>query len=143
MFTTHTHTHTHTHTKSLYVMDSNIRGAGKGLFTDEVIEKDSFICPYGGELYTDEEFDDLPTKQKEYGVRLKRGWIITAHLKKHSKHGRYANNRPKKNNAKLVRDQITKTASIQSTRRIEKGEEIYVAYGRGFWKNRKRKKTRN
>ena len=128
----HTHMCIHTHTKSLYVADSKIPGAGKGLFTDEVIEKDSFICPYGGTLYTDEEYEAL--RNQQYGVELKQGLIVSAHCKRHSKFGRYANNKPGNNNAKLARDTTTQKVALMSTKRIEKGGEIYVGYGCEFSK---------
>ena len=129
-----THTYVYTHTQSLYVADSKIPGAGKGLFTDEVIEKDSFICPYGGTLYTDEEYEELPDRLQQYGVELKQGWIVSAHYKKHSKFGRYANNKPGNNNAKLARDTTTRKVALVSTKKIEKGGEIYAAYGCEFSK---------
>ncbi len=129
--------------KSLCVQPSNIEDGGKGLFTNECIESNSFICDYGGVFYTDKQFEEeLSLLEQQYGVRITTDCIVSAHRERRAL-GRYANTCLNNNNAKLVVNTRTRTVSIHSTKRIEKGEEIYVPYGKGFYNKfiRNRDKT--
>ena len=117
----------------LFTKQSNITNAGIGLFTGTKIAKNSHICNMGGVLLDDKEFEALEIAEREYGVRIQENLILSAHNEK-THLGRFANTNPGKNNARLVVDRKNKTVSLRSTTCIEKNGEVYIPYGRAFWK---------
>ena len=128
------------HTKTLLhlgIKPSNIPNAGSGLFTYIDIPPKTIICKYEGTT-----IDRADYNNSGYAVDIPKGRVIDGSSTQ-SSIGRYANNcRPsdkahcKCNNAKFAistRAGIT-TINIKSTKFIKAGSEIFVAYGRGYWK---------
>lgn len=130
--------------KRLSIGPSNIRGAGDGLFTMRSIPIGGAITEYGGVDVDADEFgrDDY---QSHYGIKLNRH-IVRDGKSTQSGLGRYANtcraanvraNECTGNNARYSIDQRgDKIVTIKNMRnaRIPAGSEIFVNYGREFWR---------
>lgn len=129
--------------KQLEVKESNLPGAGKGLFTTEYIAKGTRIAEYKGRIRTWKEVKDDDTNY--YIFYVNRNYIIDANRRKTSL-ARYINDakglqkvKGLVNNAQFVRD--GKKVYVEATRNIPAGGEIFVGYGKDYWdvirKNRK------
>ncbi len=127
--------------KQLYLKKSGLPNAGKGLFTKAEIPKGTVIVEYKGRISTwDEIKHEDGTNGYLYYINSKR--VINA--KPYKKViARYANdakgwNRSAglKNNAEYIEKE--KRCFIKSTRKILKGEEIFVGYGREYWEMMKK-----
>jgi SET domain-containing protein len=122
--------------KYLYVEDSTIPGAGKGLFTSIDIAKGTRIVEYKGRRTTWKEVKDDSTNYYIYTIN--RNNVIDAQ-KTLSALARYANdakgfNRVKgiTNNCVYVND--GNKAFIESVKNIPAGSEIFVDYTQEYWK---------
>jgi SET domain-containing protein len=124
----------------LFIQDSMIPGAGKGLFTDAPIKKGETIIEYTGEKITwkqcqkrNEALEDI----NGYFFFVSKNNCIDARETLDSL-GRYANDAKGltrieglKNNAEY---EIRKHKPyIVAKRNIKAGEEILVAYGKEYW----------
>lgn len=123
-------------TQSLYIDQSNIPGAGKGLFTSEAIKKGTRIVEYKGRIRTWKEVEDAGVFNG-YVLYIKQNYVIDAKTYIKSL-GRYANDahgltRVKgiTNNAEYQED--GKKVFIHATRNIPAGAEILVGYGKDYW----------
>lgn len=125
--------------KKLEVRRSNIPEAGLGLFTLRDIKKGQVITPYGGVLVSPREYD---ASDSVYGIEFNKNQILDG-ASTQSSLGRYANScragnikkkQCKGQNARLSANKAKKTASVKATRNIKAGEEIFVSYGRSYWK---------
>lgn len=122
--------------KKLRVKKSLIPGSGKGLFTTIDIPAKSMIVEYKGKLV---RWNDVKGSDgyNPYIFKINNRWAIDAlHDKKVI--GRYANDARgfaralgMRNNCEYI--VVGKKVYISATRKIHKGTEIYVDYGRGFW----------
>ncbi|CAN5475850.1 hypothetical protein BH11BAC1_BH11BAC1_00970 [soil metagenome] len=127
--------------KQLYLKKSGLPNAGKGLFTKKDIPKGTVIIEYKGRIHTwDEIKHEDGTNGYLYYVNSKR--VINA---RHSLKAlaRYANDAKGwsrtaglRNNSEYI--EKNKQCFIKSTRRILKGEEIFVGYGREYWEMMKK-----
>jgi hypothetical protein len=119
----------------LKVAKSNIPGAGKGLFTLKDIKKGAKIIEYTGNRTNEAEFKKNPS---DYGLLFKKDDIIDATSAQYSTVARYANMCRSKNkcsnNAKYTRNYQTNKAHITATKNIKANSEIFVSYGRSFFK---------
>ena len=130
------------HTKQILhlgVKTSAIPNAGSGLFTFVDIPSDKIICKYDGTIIDKDDYKD-----NGYGVGIPRGKVVDG-ASTQSSIGRYSNcckpsdknnKHCKGNNAKFsisTRNDIT-NINIKSTKRIPAGSEIFVSYGRGFFR---------
>lgn len=121
--------------KELEIRESNIPGAGKGLFTKCFIARGTRIVEYKGTVTTWNAVKDDPTNA--YIYYLKPNHVIDA--REHPKcMARYVNDakglvRSKKwnNNANFRNDGLH--VYIVATRDIQAGEEIFVEYGKKYW----------
>jgi len=120
----------------LYLKKSKIPGAGKGLFTNVDIPKGKIIVEYNGKivLWKDVKHTD---GYNAYLFKLNRTYAIDAEKKLNSL-GRYANDARGFSKIKGFRNNseyITKKNKcfIKSIRKIHKGEEILVPYGKAYW----------
>ncbi len=123
--------------KFLYVKKSSLPDAGKGLFTKKEIPKGTRIVEYKGKLRTWKEVKHLDG-YNGYLMFINRQAVIDA-LPAIKTFGRYANDasgfvkvKGLKNNAEYVSE--GNRCFIESLRTIRKGEEIFVGYGKDFWK---------
>lgn len=135
--------------KELEVKSSTLPGAGKGLFTKNLILKGSRIVEYKGEVKTWDEARLDATNAYIYFI--KPNYVIDARDYPKSL-GRYANDaegltrtKNKTNNTQFVADGLR--VFLVALRNIQPGEELLVGYGRKYWdtvrQNRKADKESN
>lgn len=122
--------------KHLVIKRSKIPGAGKGLFTKYFIPKGTRIAEYKGKITTWKEVQN-GNEFNAYVYYLKRYHVIDAKNYKKAL-ARYANDaagltriKGITNNCAFVDDDGR--AFIESTKNIEAGTELYVAYGKEYW----------
>lgn len=125
----------------LVVKPSKIPNAGNGLFTSKFIKKGETIVEYKGENITWKECQKRNEKHEGMGSYYlyisKKNCIDAEHVL--DSLGRYANDakgyfkiKGLKNNAEY---QIIKNkAFIVATKKIKADEEIFVSYGKEYWK---------
>jgi uncharacterized protein len=127
-------------TYKLVVKKSQLPKAGKGLFTLENIPKGELIIEYKGEIITDKEATRRAAEDDCYGYMffINKNHCIDAFFTLEHK-ARYANDAAGlgridglKNNS--VYEIVGKKCFIKSTRNIKAGEEIFVSYGKEYWK---------
>jgi hypothetical protein len=64
---------------TLYIKTSQIPGAGRGLFTSVPIKAKAVICPYYGDIHTDESFHKLKKRLYGFGIQVPREpWEVQA-----------------------------------------------------------------
>jgi uncharacterized protein len=126
--------------KYLYVKKSGLSKAGKGLFTRKAIPKGKCITEYKGKIQTWKESLDQPG-DNPYFFYINAKTVINPLLGKKTM-AHFANDadgfsRHKKhiNNAEYLTE--GKRCWIYSTRDIPRFGEIFVDYGRDYWKVRK------
>ncbi|ETI55966.1 hypothetical protein F441_01407 [Phytophthora nicotianae CJ01A1] len=117
----------------LEVRDSNIPGAGKGLFATKFHAQGSTICEYSGVVVPNEVA--WKQKDKSYLMKLGGGVYVDA-LNCPDVLARYINDcrghRGGFNVHFVKRPEDTK-ADVVAMRDIHPGEELYVNYGRLYW----------
>ena len=123
--------------KQLYIKNSTLPNAGKGLFTKKAIPKGTRIIEYTGKRSTWKEVKDDDGKNG-YIFYINRNHVIDAKPNKKA-YARYANDarglvRVKGivNNSDYVVDGLK--AYIESKKDIPAGGEILVDYGKDYWK---------
>ena len=121
--------------KQLEVKESNIPGAGKGLFTNDFIPKGARIIEYKGRIRTWKEVKDNDTNY--YIFYVTRNHIIDAGRTKTSL-ARYINDarglkkiKGLSNNVEFIRD--GKRVFVEAKKNIPAGSEIFVSYGKDYW----------
>jgi hypothetical protein len=130
----------------LQVVVSGIEGAGLGLFTTRPRRRGDCICGYLGEIVTSAQFESQPD---EYGVDIGGGRVLSA---RNSTDGfaRYANDARSsgETNCVLVDEAecLRKHAEgdhsegervcLVAKTSIQTGSELFVSYGREYWKRR-------
>ena len=123
---------------ALIVKSSLLPNAGKGLFTNKAIKKDSKIIEYKGEIIDWKEYTKRVKEDKDgYLFFISNKRCIDAFSTPRFK-ARFANDaeglsRVKgfKNNA--VYDIFGDQCFIVATRDIKAGEEIFVSYTKEYW----------
>jgi hypothetical protein len=123
----------------LYIKESQIPSAGKGLFTAIPLYKDEVISIFKGKILSEMEAQRRAGKgNDEYFINLPDGTIMDSMTVKCF--AKYANDASglvettHKNNSKITLDEHGKVC-IVATRRIPVGAEIFCGYGSGYWKN--------
>ena len=127
---------------ALYVDNSSIPSAGKGLFTSTDIQKGEIITEYTGDITTWEEVRHDASNLYIYFVND--DYVINA--KEHPEAiARYANDahgltriRGLHNNSKFVN--INGKIFIKALRFVKAGSEILADYGKGYWETVKKNK---
>ena len=124
----------------LYIEESRIPGAGKGLFTAIPIYKDEVISIFKGETLSDNEAQNRAAQGEDaYFMNMPDGTILDSlHAKCFAKYANDASGAVKtgfRNNAHITLDEKG-AVCIVANRKIKAGEEIYCAYGAGYWKKR-------
>lgn len=121
--------------KQLEVKESNIPGAGKGLFTTEFIPKGTRIVEYKGRIRTWKEVENEDSNFYIFYVTEDR--VIDASRNKKSP-ARFINDarglkkiKGLKNNAQFVVDGVR--VFVDATRDIPAGAEILLGYGKEYW----------
>ncbi len=120
----------------LVVKKSGLPGAGKGLFTRDLISKGSFIIEYKGSITTWKKVLES-TEFNGYVYYVNRNHVIDA-MQDDAGIARYANDAKGMvtlpgivNNAEYVIR--NKQVFIKAITEINAGEEILVAYGKEYW----------
>ena len=122
--------------RKLFVKESTLPGAGKGLFTTEFIAKDTCIIEYKGTISTwkNVNHDD---GNNAYVFFVNNNHVVDACNHLHEL-GRYANDakglkqtKGLTNNARYVVDK--KRIFIYAVKNIAAGAEIFVGYGKDYW----------
>jgi uncharacterized protein len=121
--------------KKLEIRESNIPGAGKGLFTTVFIPKGTRIIEYKGKIRTWKEVQN--DDGNYYIFYVTRNHIIDAGRVKKSM-ARYLNDakglkkiKGLNNNTEFVRDKLR--VFIDATKDIPAGSELFVGYGKEYW----------
>src|SRR5687767_3760422 len=123
--------------KQLYIKKSKIPNAGKGLFTKKPIAKGTRIIEYTGKISAWKDVKDEDGKNG-YIFYINRNHVIDA-LPTKKALARYANDarglvkiKGVTNNCDYISDGLK--AYIESKRDIPAGSEIFVDYGKDYWK---------
>lgn len=116
--------------KKLFVKESTIKGAGLGLFANEDIYIGENISRYWGNV-TDKSAFDI---NSVYLLSIGKGRYIDAKDQLDCP-ARYANDslNAKTTNAIFIHTSRTYVYMV-ATKDIKKGEEIFVDYGKRYWK---------
>jgi SET domain-containing protein len=132
----------HTEIKKLFVDNSTMPSAGKGLFASEDIKKGELIIEYTGEVTTWEEVRH--DAENVYIYFVNEDYVINAKNNPEAI-ARYANDargltrkKDLHNNSKFVK--VDGRIFIKATKLIKAGEEIFVAYGKDYWDTVKKNK---
>ena len=122
--------------KQLFIKRSKIPGAGKELFTKELIPKGTRIIEYKGKKTTWKKVQQSNVFNA-YVYYINLNHVIDARLSLKSL-ARYANDakgliktKGLLNNSEYVKD--NGRIFIEATKDIPKGSEILVAYGKEYW----------
>ena len=121
--------------KQLRIKKSQLPGAGKGLYTTVFIPKGTLIVEYKGRITSWKEVDHDNNGNIYY---VKRDHVIDARPYKKA-FARYANDangltrvKGLNNNAEYTEQGLK--VYIKSTKDIPAGSEIFVGYGKDYWK---------
>jgi hypothetical protein len=117
----------HTSKFKIEIRDSNIKGAGQGVFTAEEIPENTLIDDYLG------TYQSIPTSR--YYFYIKEGVGIDAGNYPRSYMGMINDsfNSNFHNNCTFIIDETKNTVSVESLRHIEAGEELFISYGDSYW----------
>lgn len=125
----------------LFLKESQITNAGKGLFTAIEIYKEEIISQFMGEILTNSQAKSRADKQEDnYFINLLNGTILDS--MNANCFAKYANDATGfsisvfKNNAKIALDQ-NNSVCLVATRKIKSGEEIFCSYGKKYWKKQR------
>jgi SET domain-containing protein len=127
-------------TKDLIVKRSTLPQSGKGLFTKRDIKKGERFVEYLGEIVTEKELDRRAEKDiYGYAFYISKNRCIDAFYTPNEL-ARYANDaqgiskiKGLKNNCSYV---VYKNSGwIEAQKNIKAGEEIFVSYGKEYWKD--------
>jgi uncharacterized protein len=123
----------------LKVKKSSLPKAGKGLFTEKEIKKGEVVCQYEGERITWAEAIRRNDKDKGgYVYYITKKNCIDA-FEYEDTFGRYANDAAGLGRVKGLRNNSTYDVRdnhvyIVATRKIKAGAEVFVSYGKQYWK---------
>ncbi len=124
----------------LFIKESTIPGAGKGLFTDTEIQRGEIVTEYTGDIRTWKECQkrfDEDEKKGAYFYYINRNYVIDAYEDVDSL-ARYANDAAGPSGIKgitnnCVYEERGKRVFIVSIRKIKAGAEVLVTYGAQYW----------
>jgi hypothetical protein len=122
----------------LFIQNSQITNAGKGLFTAIDIYKDEIISFFKGEILTEIEAEKrVQLGNDKYFMNMLDGSILDAmHTECFAKYANDAEAFSKlefKNNSKITLDDEDNVCLI-ATKKIKSGDEIFCSYGAKYWK---------
>lgn len=122
----------------LYTETSQIKNAGKGLFTAIDIFEDEIIALFQGEIINNLEAEKRAQRNEDrYFINLLDGSIMdsmhTDCFAKYANDATGLTESPFKNNAIITLDD-NDNVCIKAVRNIDAGEEIFCSYGKPYWK---------
>ena len=128
----------------LYLKKSLIPGAGKGLFVKNEVKRGEIVCEYEGEIVPWSVCEKRAEEGHEgYAFFITKNRCVDAYFTKEAI-GRYANDAKGigrveglRNNAQyeIKTRQGEKRVFIVATRTIKANDEVFVDYGKDYWKN--------
>lgn len=124
----------------LVVKKSQLPKAGKGLYSKEFIPKGAYITEYKGEIITEKEADRRAEEEDIYGYMffINKNYCIDAYYTPEEK-ARYANDAAGLGKVKGLTNNAEyetkgKRCFIKAKKNIQPNEEIFVSYGKEYWK---------
>jgi SET domain-containing protein len=122
----------------LYIKSSQIKNAGKGLFTAIDIYKNEIISLFKGEIIANKEAKKrAELNDDKYFINLLDDSILDSmHTDCYAKYANDAeglSNSNFKNNAKITLDEDNNVC-ITASKKIKPGEEVFCSYGKQYWK---------
>ena len=125
----------------LYIQDSQIPNAGKGLFTAIDIYPNEIISLFKGEILTDEEAQKRVSEGNDrYFINMLDGSILDSMnvdcFAKYANDAEAFSKSTFKNNSKITLDDDDNVC-IVATKKIKSQQEIFCSYGVKYWKKHK------
>ena len=125
----------------LYIQDSQIPNAGKGLFTAIDIYPNEIISLFKGEILTDEEAQKRVSEENDrYFINMLDGSILDSMnvdcFAKYANDAEAFSKLEFKNNSKITLDDDDNVC-IVATKKIKSQQEIFCSYGVKYWKKHK------
>ncbi|SDH72652.1 SET domain-containing protein [Winogradskyella thalassocola] len=122
----------------LFIQPSQIKHAGKGLFTAIDIYEDEIISSFKGEIIDNKEAAlRVEQHQDRYFINLLDGTIMDSmHTDCYAKYANDAEGLSQsnfKNNAAITLDDDNNVC-IKAIKNIEYGDEVFCSYGKSYWK---------
>jgi hypothetical protein len=122
----------------LYIQDSQIANAGKGLFTAINIYPNEIISIFKGEILTEKKAQKRVSEGNDrYFINMLDGSILDSmNIDCFAKYANDAEAFSKlefKNNSKIALDDDDNVCII-ATKKIKSGQEIFCSYGSKYWK---------
>ena len=125
----------------LYIQDSQIPNAGKGLFTAIDIYPNEIISLFKGEILTDKEAQKRVSEGNDrYFINMLDGSILDSMnvdcFAKYANDAEAFSKSAFKNNSKITLDDDDNVC-IVATKKIKSQQEIFCSYGVKYWKKHK------
>ena len=125
----------------LYIQDSQIPNAGKGLFTAIDIYPNEIISLFKGEILTDNEAQKRVSEGNDrYFINMLDGSILDSMnvdcFAKYANDAEAFSKLEFKNNSKITLDDDDNVC-IVATKKIKSQHEIFCSYGGKYWKKHK------
>ena len=125
----------------LYIQDSQITNAGKGLYTAIDIYPNEIISLFKGEILTDEEAQKRVSEGNDrYFINMLDGSILDSMnvdcFAKYANDAEAFSKLEFKNNSKITLDDDDNVC-IVATKKIKSQQEIFCSYGVKYWKKHK------
>ena len=125
----------------LYIQDSQITNAGKGLFTAIDIYPNEIISLFKGEILTDNEAQKRVSEGNDrYFINMLDGSILDSMnvdcFAKYANDAEAFSKLEFKNNSKITLDDDDNVC-IVATKKIKSQHEIFCSYGGKYWKKHK------
>ena len=125
----------------LYIQDSQITNAGKGLFTAIDIYPNEIISIFKGEILTNHEAQKRVSEDNDrYFINMLDGSILDSMnvdcFAKYANDAEAFSKLEFKNNSKITLDDDDNVC-IVATKKIKSQQEIFCSYGVKYWKKHK------
>lgn len=125
----------------LYIQDSLIPNAGKGLFTAIDIYPNEIISLFKGEILTNEEAQKRVSEGNDrYFINMLDGSLLDSMnvdcFAKYANDAKAFSKSAFKNNSKITLDDDDNVC-IVATKKIKSQQEIFCSYGAKYWKKHK------
>lgn len=129
-------------TDYLFIKESQLPNAGKGLFTSIEIFKDEVIAIFKGEILTDKEAAKRAKNNTDgYFINMLNGTIMDSnHIFCYAKYANDSQGLKKTSfayNAEISLDDDEQICLL-ATKKIKPGEEIFCSYGKKYWQKFKK-----
>lgn len=124
----------------LFIEESQLPNAGRGLYTAVALYKDEEITVFKGDVITEKQIKDrVSNDEDKYFVTLLNGKILDCmHTECFAKYANDAQGYTSifTNNAKITINEQYEVCLV-AVRKIKAGEEIFCGYGKRYWAKHK------